>query len=104
MLIQKKEPIFDERYSDFSKSFAWSAFAILPAAFIFIYNAFLTLFKHNFTNFSTYLEAYINGLQKYMLIFFGFLFKVMPQLIFQSCKICFSQKITDTIFFKHKNL
>ena len=45
MLIQKKEPIFDERYSNNWKLFAWSSFAILSAAFFLIYNAFVTLFS-----------------------------------------------------------
>ena len=51
MQIQKKETILNERYSDNLKSFAWSAFAISSAAFFLICNAFMTLFKHNFTIF-----------------------------------------------------
>ena len=95
MLIQKKEIIFNERYSDNLKSFAWSAFAISSAAFFLIYNAFMTLFKHNFTFFSTYSDTYINGLQKCILSFFKFLFYVKPQLIIQCSKIRFSQKISN---------
>ena len=58
-----------------------SAVAILSAALFLIYNAFETLFKHYFTNISTYSETYINVLQKHMLSFFGFHFEVKPQLI-----------------------
>ena len=99
MVIQKREPIFDEWYSD-NKLFAWSAVAILSAAFFLIHKAFVTLFKHNFTKFSTYSEAYINGLQKHMLSYFGFHFEVNPQLIIQSSKIGFHVKIKDTLFFQ----
>ena len=78
--------------------FTWSALAKLSAALFLIYNAFVTLFKHNFTNFSTHSETYINSLQKHMLIFFGKHFEVRPQLMIQSSKICFHEKIKDQLF------
>ena len=100
MLIQNKEPICNERCSNNRKSFAWSAFPSLSAPFFLICNAFVTLVKHNFTNFSMYSDTYINGRQTCILSFFRFLFDVKPQLIIQYCKICFSQKIKDTLFFQ----
>ena len=102
MLIQKKEPIFDERYSDFSKSFARSAFAILPATFIFIYNAFVTLFKHNFTNFSTYLEAYINGLQIVCLFSLDFFLKWCHSWFSKVVKYAFLKKLQIQYFLNIK--
>ena len=75
-------------------------FAILSATLFLIHIAFLTLFKHNFTIFSTHSETYINSLQKHMLIFFGKHFEVRPQLIIRSSKICFYTKIKDTLLFQ----
>ena len=60
MLILKKEPIFDEREFHNWILFTWSAVAILSAEFFQIYNAIVTLYKHNFTNSSTYSETYVH--------------------------------------------
>ena len=60
----------------------------------------MTLSKHNFTNFSTYSDTYINGLQKCILSFFRFLFEVKPQLIVQSSKIYFFSKSHRHIVFQ----
>ena len=69
-----------------------------------IYNAFVTLFKHNFTIFSTYSETYMNDLQRHMHSFFCFHSDMTPQVIIKSSKLCFQEKIKDTLFFKHKNI
>ena len=104
MIIQQRKPIFDESYSDNRQLFTWSAVAILSATFFLRYHSFMTLFKHNITNPSTYSETYFNGLQNDMLAFFRALFKLKPQLIFDNCIIYFFQKSKILIYFKHKDL
>ena len=101
MLIQKRKPIFDERYSDNGQLFTWSTVVIF-----LIFNSFVTLFKHNFTNLSKYSKTYLNGLQNDILLnSFGFLFELKPQLIFHSYKICWvSLKSKKLIYMLKKKL
>ena len=82
----------------------WSAVAILSAALFLKYVAFMTLFKHDFTIFSTYSETYINGLQKHMLSFFGFHFYWSHSWLSKVIKYAFIEKSKIFCLFKHKNL